>query len=129
MVAAYPDKVGKVLSVECGSVEEVLEAERQALGLDHCEAGWWLARAWSLPELIMDVSRHHHSPQNGNGGVLPLVAFSCRLADVLGYPAAACRQSENAEGLTECPLYGELVPEAGIESLAEKVKHALTLFG
>src|ERR1035441_8323887 len=31
------------------------EREREALGIDHCEAGGWLARRWDLPEIVYGV--------------------------------------------------------------------------
>jgi len=44
MVAGYPEKLGKVLSADYASVQDVLQAEREALGMDQCEAGGWLCK-------------------------------------------------------------------------------------
>jgi putative nucleotidyltransferase with HDIG domain len=34
--------------------------ERDAFGVDHAQAGAWLAEAWSLPTSIVDAARAHH---------------------------------------------------------------------
>ena len=80
MVAAYPEKVGAVLAVQRESLEEVLAAERQALGMDHCEAGWWLAKTWSLPESLLEITCIVEYGI-GAGAVLPVSASTCPRAN------------------------------------------------
>jgi HD-like signal output (HDOD) protein len=35
----------------------------EALGLQHADIGYWLAKRWSLPEVHTDVIRYHHHPK------------------------------------------------------------------
>lgn len=40
-----------------------LEArERAVFGIDHAQAGAWLAESWKLPRSIVDAAAHHHDP-------------------------------------------------------------------
>jgi len=41
-----------------------LDAERDILGVDHCEAGYALAQQWKFPEVFQMVCKHHHYPAN-----------------------------------------------------------------
>ena len=61
--------------------------------------------------------------------MLPLVAFSCHLADALGFAAVICGQVQDAESLIASSPYRDLVPDADFEHLTEKIKQALQLFG
>jgi putative nucleotidyltransferase with HDIG domain len=38
------------------------ESERAAFGVDHAQAGAWLAEAWSLPAWIVEAAGRHHEP-------------------------------------------------------------------
>ena len=43
------------------------EAEQEALQMDHTDAGASLAERWRMPEVILDVIRHHHEKLDGSG--------------------------------------------------------------
>ena len=43
---------------------DFLERERQAFGVDHCQAGAWLATRWGLPDDVRKVAAGHHNPPN-----------------------------------------------------------------
>jgi putative nucleotidyltransferase with HDIG domain len=40
-----------------------LEAEREVLGLSHCEVGAKVAEAWQIPDPIVQCIRYHHDPR------------------------------------------------------------------
>jgi HD-like signal output (HDOD) protein len=44
----------------CG---ELIEAERESLGMDHCYVGSLIGQVWELPADIVDVLQCHHNPQ------------------------------------------------------------------
>jgi putative nucleotidyltransferase with HDIG domain len=54
-----------------------VDAEREALGLDHAEAGALLAADWSFPETIVEVIRDHHNPKPED--FLPNLIHMCDL--------------------------------------------------
>lgn len=41
----------------------LLDAEKKVLGMHHAEIGARLTTRWSLPEVLVDVIRHHHQPE------------------------------------------------------------------
>jgi HD-like signal output (HDOD) protein len=126
MVAGYPEEVSKVLSADYESVQDVLLAERAALGMDHCEAGWWLSRIWALPEPFGRISRHHHAVPDGTTGLEALVAFSCLLAASLGFPAVSCAETKSPEALLAAsPAFRYVVLAEDLTDFAEKVRRAL----
>lgn len=40
-----------------------IDAEKEILGLDHAEAGGWLAKAWNLPPKLVEPIVCHHDPR------------------------------------------------------------------
>ena len=51
------------IAVRCGGLpSEMVNAEREALGYDYCEAGAGIAHAWGLPEGLVSVIAHHQMP-------------------------------------------------------------------
>lgn len=40
------------------------EAEDEVLGLNHTQIGEWVMEKWRLPQVIVCMVRHHHSPNN-----------------------------------------------------------------
>jgi HD-like signal output (HDOD) protein len=52
----YPQEYSRVLQqVQLGGLTNVLETERFEIGIDHVQAGRWLARRWHLPEVVSVV--------------------------------------------------------------------------
>lgn len=47
-----------------GEGGDLLEAEREQLGIDHCAAGTWLGFCWNFAPELVDVLEHHHHPQD-----------------------------------------------------------------
>lgn len=68
---------------------DLLDYEKQAFGIDHCEAGNWLAGQWKLPpEFALVTGRHHDRPHGNETDLLGLVYLGCQLADALGFHVA-----------------------------------------
>ncbi|MEJ2656833.1 MAG: HDOD domain-containing protein, partial [Desulfobacterales bacterium] len=42
---------------------ELCEMERLKFGIDHTEAGMWLAKLWALPNNLANVIANHHQPE------------------------------------------------------------------
>ncbi len=49
-------------SASAGPNGELTERERAAFGVDHSQAGAWLAEAWQLPVAIAETVAQHHQP-------------------------------------------------------------------
>jgi HD-like signal output (HDOD) protein len=60
----YPDDYAKVLTRQTEG-ESLVAAERDVFGIDHCELGFHLARAWHLPDKITEAIACHHDELAG----------------------------------------------------------------
>ena len=64
----------------------LLEKERSVLGIDHCEAGGWLARNWGFPDDLRHVVVTHHAPtRQGVFETADLVRLAVLMTDTLGF--------------------------------------------
>ncbi len=68
-----------------GDPEDLIRLERERFGVDHLEAGAWLARQWNLPESILHAILRHHDAPRGAVDEVTVVQMGCRVADVLGF--------------------------------------------
>jgi putative nucleotidyltransferase with HDIG domain len=58
----YPEGYRRILQGRVKGSVDVLAAEQQVFGTDHCEVGFHLASRWRLPEFIGDAIKNHHQP-------------------------------------------------------------------
>jgi HD-like signal output (HDOD) protein len=59
----FPEHMARVFSsVESQTGGELVTKERERMGVDHHEAGSWLAHRWQLPTEVVIVMAHHHEP-------------------------------------------------------------------
>ena len=65
--------------------------EQETLGIDHCQAGEWLATEWQLPGKIVDVIRSHHTVNldTDSLNVPYVVTAACRFSEALGFGTVA----------------------------------------
>lgn len=101
-----PKEYGRLLDEHKGTPESILVREEELLGWDHCETGRRLIHEWKLPEGFEAVVSEHHQGRSGGAawGMSELVKVSCRMADVLGFPAfKGCDREEFEALLKELP--------------------------
>ncbi len=55
-----PADLTRVDDMHWASPQELIDAERSALGYDHALLGWHACKKWCLPETIGEVVRRHH---------------------------------------------------------------------
>ncbi|MFZ5776108.1 MAG: HDOD domain-containing protein [Thermodesulfobacteriota bacterium] len=58
----------------------LIDCERQAIGADHAEVGYQLAKGWNLPQDVLSSIKHHHSQRGkktlqDTGNILQLAEF------------------------------------------------------
>lgn len=78
----------EVLRAACGAGAMLVEAELEALTLDHAEVGAAIARAWRFPPSVVEAVRRHHDPGDC-GDAADLLSCVLYLADLLSHMAAA----------------------------------------
>ena len=88
LFVAHPRAYAEILTQ--ASEEDILDRERKTFGLDHCEAGAWLAHSWGLPQDLEGVIAGHHQPLSATGFELAdLVRVAVLLTDALGFDVLA----------------------------------------
>jgi HD-like signal output (HDOD) protein len=106
--------MASILKGQHASTQEVLEAEREALHVDHARAGSWLVDHWCLPQDFSEICEHHHDAANETDSeILQLVKAACRMADAIGFPAVKCQRQpsfEDAVSLLEPRRAGKAAP-------------------
>ena len=70
------------------NVADILAKELAVCGMNHCEAGLYLAKSWGFPEAFCQVVQHHHEASEVRG-ILSLLQTACALADDLGFAAVS----------------------------------------
>lgn len=74
---------------------DLIDAEREAFGMTHEEAGGLLAERWSLSANLADAIRHHHIPENST--VDPELTHHVYIADLLMSRFVAGQELERIE--------------------------------
>lgn len=72
LVSTFPKEHDSFL-FEVEDVNNELWAEKQLLGITHCEAGAWLVQKWKLNSMMADAIRYHHESLSRVQDALPLV--------------------------------------------------------
>ena len=72
LLVSFPQAEQRILET-AGGAGEMLAGERCEFGVDHCQAGEWLAQRWHLPGPIVAAVRGHHEG-TGSGPTLASVA-------------------------------------------------------
>jgi HD-like signal output (HDOD) protein len=80
------DKYAEYLSREFADLAEANVLEKSLFGMNHCEAGAFLARTWGFPaSLRTHMAGHHESSGGGLADPRFLIQLACRVADSLGF--------------------------------------------
>lgn len=73
---------------------DYIEAERRAVGTDHCEVGYTLAQRWGLPEMLCMAIRDHHQPSKTENQCKELV-YTVHLGDIISMLGGAGTGSDS----------------------------------
>ncbi len=86
LLVAYPREYEAVVRHAAVHSLDLLDYEREHFGVDHCEAGRFLAHRWNLPEIFRLIAgRHHDRLDNPELDLLTIVNYACRASDALGF--------------------------------------------
>ena len=79
--ALYADEAERMYSAAAQRDIWILDAEREALEVDHGEIGLWVAQSWNFPAALKDPIAYHHDPARWEDlGVRPAIVH---FADIL----------------------------------------------
>lgn len=97
LLAGYGKDYAALLAKGFDSAAELLEAEREQFGFDHCEAGARLEQTWRLPAELADTTAAHHTEPERARTPAALVYTACRLVAAFGFPTTRYRQAPPLE--------------------------------
>jgi HD-like signal output (HDOD) protein len=97
LFVAHPQEYSDLLTAPL-SAAGILERERQVFGVDHCQAGAWLAKNWGLPEEVRRVAATHHNPPDAPGfDIEKLVQVAVLLTGSLGFDVVAPQETRTLQ--------------------------------
>jgi putative nucleotidyltransferase with HDIG domain len=104
-----PGDYSYLMALEIPDIENALRTETAVFGMNHCEAGESMSRAWGFPESLQShIGMHHgHVPLEQDPG-RSLVQTACRMAEGLGYPETLL-----APGALRLSLQASIPPQFG----------------
>ena len=73
LVTSFPEQYAKAIAYRKEHDCELLEAERQVLGVDHVAAGVALAGHWNFSDTMRLAIAHHHDPEAPGAGFLATI--------------------------------------------------------
>jgi HD-like signal output (HDOD) protein len=89
LLKAFPADYVPLLEEPQAGPDDVIAAEMELFGFDHCHAVDELCALWNFPTSFIEIALRHHDPVSGReNSLLNIVRISCRMADSLGFPAA-----------------------------------------
>lgn len=101
-----PKEYIRLLESHSGDAASILEREREAFGMDHCQVGKRLISQWRLPEEFEPIVGGHHQARHPDApwNMLDLISMSCSMVDTAGFAAfSSCGSSPFSELLDELP--------------------------
>jgi putative nucleotidyltransferase with HDIG domain len=99
MITAAGKQYARVVEKEADEPYDLMVLERDLFGLDHCEVGGSLVKAWDLPVAFLEIVTKHHDRETCLRGTASLIAPSCRMADALGFSMLRFRSGLGYEEL------------------------------
>lgn len=112
MVFTIPEEMSELFTMARSQEISLSDLMQDRFGMDHHQAGGWLARKWHLPEDVVNVIENHHD-RNYRGSywqVVVLTGYCSRFAD---------RLFQNQEPIMDEQLLSVLgVPVSQVEELS-----------
>jgi HD-like signal output (HDOD) protein len=71
-----------------GELQDVVRAEKEYIGVDHGQAGVWLAEGIGLPQPYLDVMHFHHQPEKATTNQVPVALVN--LANIFASMKGVC---------------------------------------
>jgi HD-like signal output (HDOD) protein len=120
------DQYKELIALQPTSVQEALMLEKVFFGIDHTEAGEFLADNWRFPDCLRTCFRDHHGSGAAHTDQLTrIVRISCGLAASMGFPEPLLRC---VTGLPRAGLPPDLAarPEFAFEKLCALIAKNLS---
>jgi HD-like signal output (HDOD) protein len=83
-LVSFPE-MGRLIVEQARTPEAMIQAESREFGVNHCQAGGWLARQWLLPETISVAVTGHHELSTSPEALSVPVYWADRVAASLAF--------------------------------------------
>jgi len=93
LISTFPKEHETILA-DTADVQNILWAEKQLIGITHCDVGSWMVQKWKLNSMMGSAIQYHHEPLEKIEEAFPLVKI-VYLSNLLS------DEKQNKEGLEE----------------------------
>jgi HD-like signal output (HDOD) protein len=129
LITAYRDEYVRAMEKAREEGLDLLELERERFGVDHTEAGEWLAAQWNLPESLAKIARCHHEEPSEELDVLAIVQIGCRLADLLGFSVSERPVTHSFDDITAAlPAPARIRLRGLLDALTAEIQDQIAFF-
>ncbi len=90
-----PERFPAIVRAFDGMSRPFRDAEKEALGFEHCTAGGTVLRRWGLPRELVHVARHHHDGNDQSGPGRRAKTKQDRLAGLVHLAECVCAERSN----------------------------------
>lgn len=109
---SYPETFADFDPLDFDENPSVLDRERDGAGANHCDVGAWFVASQGLPDTLIEVVKHHHTPESAPTNPKLVALISC--ADHMANHAQRFAESEPYDPETN-PFLG-LLESLGVSS-------------
>ncbi len=81
LILKFPNEYEKVVEKINNEEIFIFDAEKEIFGINHADAGAWLAKKWNFPITLIETIEYHHRPLHSK--TTPLNTAIVHLADIL----------------------------------------------
>lgn len=93
----FRDKEQEIIEkIDRHVLNDFADAERELLGTDHAEVGYYIAKHWNLPRVFLNVIRYHHEPSKAPED-LREICFIIHLGDMISMLSGLGTGTDNLE--------------------------------
>jgi len=128
MFVGHPQDYGALLMARIDGDGDQLALEREVFGIDHCEAGAWLADKWGFPDDLREVVAEHHKPVQPEFRLVDVVRVAVLLADKLGFDAAPSNFGSFGQVLALLPQSAQYRIESDPAVMKARITYRLDSF-
>src|SRR5262249_41879284 len=130
LMTAYKSEYEQAMAQAREENCDLLKLERERFGVDHTEAGQWLAERWELSDTLVRIARRHHDEPSGTLDLMTVVQVACPLADLLGFSVSEQPATRSFEEITAAlPPSARTQLKDGMDHLCAQIAQQIAYFG
>jgi putative nucleotidyltransferase with HDIG domain len=130
LMTAYRNEYQQAMAQAREDGADLVTLERERFGVDHTEAGQWLAERWELSEALVRIARRHHEAPSGPLDLLTVVQVACPLADLLGFSVSERPMTRDFEDIASAlPPFARTRLKSGLDELSAQIVEQISAFG